>query len=450
MKFLQQNVISLQGKLLESNSIRIKPNDTSKTYVVVDKRRFGTSWPLIVGACTLSVVLVTSLFVLQTRFEVKTEPGKSSKEAAVSRVLSCYYIPSKSNRGPPVPDPPVHLCTHINVGFARVAVRQLQLAPELRAALPALVALKRDNPALKILLSVGGAGDTDGFPEMVVNHTSRKVFIRSIKSILRQYRLDGIDLDWEFPAMHYSESRLGTRERQHFSQLLREIRMEYEREKRSYLLTVAVAAPQVIVDVSYDVDQIALYADYANVMTYDFHYYTKYTPFTGLNSPLYARPTEELYLATLNVNYTVAMYRQKGLPRDKIVIGIPTYGHTFTLVNPENNNVGSPASGFGRVGALGFADYGEVCAFVAANASRVTIVFEEHARAPYLFTADADAAEWISFESQRSAAEKAAFAASAGLRGAMLYSLDADDATGRCGAGPYPLATAVRTALGLP
>lgn len=353
--------------------------------------------------------------------------------------LVCYY--DSSGAGPAPALVPPALCTHLNVAFAKVLNKTVHLEPHQYTVLRELVALKRENPALKVLLSIGGAGEKNGFSEMVADHASRKLFIKSVKLILKSLSLDGIDLDWEFPVLHSRKLGLMTRERQHFSQLLREIRMEYLREKKEYILSVAIAAPQVIADVAYDVDQINMYVDYANIMTYDFHYYSKFTPFTGLNSPLYARSSEELFLATLNINYTVQMYLSKGLDRDKIVVGIPTYGHSFKLVNPENTAVGSPACGFGAVGGGGFADYPAVCA--AARAPHARAHWDAQARAPFLSLA----AEWISHENARSVAEKAGFVHARSLRGAMLYSLNADDHRGECGAGAFPLARAAALAL---
>ncbi|XP_021191173.3 chitinase-3-like protein 2 [Helicoverpa armigera] len=346
---------------------------------------------------------------------------------APSKVISCYYnFPSESGTGQLMPaDIHPYLCTHINIAFARVVNNEISLEKYQYNTLLDIVKLKHDNPGLKILLSVGGAKNDNGFPDMVSNHQSRKTFIKSIKYLLRNYSLDGIDLDWEFPALH--SSQVGGRERQHFSQLLREIRMEYIREKKNYVLTVAAAAQQTIVDVSYDVDQLNQYVDFVNIMTYDFHYFTKFTPFTGFNSPLYRRSTEQLYLATLNINYTVQMYRDKGLDRTKIVVGIPTYGHTFSLVNANNHQVSSPASGFGSLGSSGFINYPDVCTFVS-NASNVTIVQDNEAKVPYLYREQ----EWVSYEGPQSVMEKAKFIIENDLGGAMIYSLNADDFEGVC------------------
>lgn len=156
--------------------------------------------------------------------------------------------------------------------------------------------------------------------------------------------------DWEFPITSY-------RRRMHFSQLLHEIRREYEREQRTYILSVAVAAPEGIAYFAYDIGIINENCDYVNIMTYDYHFYSKSSPFTGtsikqkkpalfddieiqnnsdffycltgLNAPLYRRHDEHSVFGTLNINSSVSYWQASGLDKDKIVVGLPTYGHSF-------------------------------------------------------------------------------------------------------------------------
>ncbi|CAH2107896.1 unnamed protein product [Euphydryas editha] len=403
---------------------------------------------LFLTALLLCIVSLQALG-LQQMLLWRLESSDTSVPETVGDVVSCYYnIPNPTNSTQLMPSSiHPHLCTHINIAFAQVRNKEIYLEDNQLKILPDIVKLKTYNPDLKILLSVGGAGNDKGFSEMVVNHASRKIFIKSIKNILRKFSLDGIDLDWEFPAVKEYHEVFRKRERQHFSQLLREIRTEYIREKRNYLLTVAVASPHIIVDVAYDVDQINMYVDYANIMTYDFHVYSKLTPFTGLNSPLHARPDEQLYLATLNVNYTVQMYKDKGLDPLKIVVGIPTYGHSFTLVNANNAKVGSPASGFGKLGSLGFVNYPDICMFLRDFHNDTVIKEDMEAKVPYLYKES----EWISYDNANSVVAKAKYIRENKLRGAMIYSLNADDYNGICdklsGNVKFPLATTVRNTL---
>lgn len=125
--------------------------------------------------------------------------------------------------------------THLNVGIVPIVDNVLVLDDTLHEMFEQTKILKLANEELKVLIWVGGF-DAAGIPEMTRTHANRKQFIQSLKKYLELYRLDGVDLDWEFPSSQ-------NRERQHFSQLLHEIRREYQREHRSYLLSVAVAAP---------------------------------------------------------------------------------------------------------------------------------------------------------------------------------------------------------------
>ncbi|XP_049868150.1 chitinase-3-like protein 2 [Pectinophora gossypiella] len=425
------------------NELKNSNSQQGKTHIY-SKRKSWLFWLSVMAimalASTAAGILIAELI-----------PGaRTSPRPGRSAVLVCYYTTPdpRATRALLPADIHPHLCTHINVAFAQVLNKQVKLNNDQLRTLEEVVKLKSSNPDLKILLSIGGAGENDGFSDMIVNHASRKTFIRSIKAILRNYTLDGIDLDWEFPAVHGEVQIINKRQRQHFSQLLHEIRAEYIREKRPYLLTVAVAAPKTIVDFAYDVDQLNQYVDFVNIMTYDFHYFTKFTPFTGLNSPLYARVSEQLYMATLNINYTVNMYVNKGLNRDKIVVGIPTYGHTFTLVNPDNGAIGSPASGYGALGSLGFVDYPDVCTFIQNFKSEVVLKQDKDAKVPYLYKDN----EWVSYDTPESVLEKAKFIKESQLHGAMIYSLNADDYRGVCKGeagnnAKFPLAQAAKKNL---
>jgi chitinase len=68
-----------------------------------------------------------------------------------------------------------------------------------------LVALRQGSPNLKILLSVGGWMLTQQLVSMSATAAGRKMFIDSAISNLRTWRLDGLDIDWEFP---YAADRL--------------------------------------------------------------------------------------------------------------------------------------------------------------------------------------------------------------------------------------------------
>lgn len=84
--------------------------------------------------------------------------------------------------------------------------------------------LRKQNPNLKVLLSVGGWG-ARGFSGAAATKDTRAVFIQSAQEIIAKYGLDGIDLDWEYPvngARGLVESQPA--DRANFTALLTELR----------------------------------------------------------------------------------------------------------------------------------------------------------------------------------------------------------------------------------
>ncbi|XP_016939288.2 chitinase-3-like protein 1 [Drosophila suzukii] len=364
----------------------------------------------------------------------------------VEQRLVCYYA-SGGTQNLSLLDVPGDLCTHINIGPAILNNATIVLPDSLIQVLQNdSRSFRAAHPQVHLLLWIGGADSGRQFALMVANHAMRKVFLRSLREILRTYpSLDGIDLDWEFPSAY-------DRERMHLSQLLYEIRTEWRREKRpNDILSLAVAAPEGIALYAYDIRELNLYADYVNLMAYDFHFYREDTPFTGLNAPLYARSQERSLMATFNINYTVEWWLKSGLEPQRLVVGLPTYGHSFTLVNPLNHRIGAPASGYGKCGHLGFTTLSETCE-CASKYFKPTFSYDAETCSPYLSALQ----EWISYENQTSIACKASYVKSLHLGGVMVFSLNSDDLRNACSYLPnleynqkpvFPLTQAIKEIL---
>ena len=71
--------------------------------------------------------------------------------------------------------------------------------------------------------------------------------------------------------------------------------------------------------------------------------------FTGFNAPLFKRSNEVGEQAQLNVEWAVNYWISKGAAREKLVLGLGTYGRSFKLSSASKNKAGDPASG----GAIG-------------------------------------------------------------------------------------------------
>lgn len=90
------------------------------------------------------------------------------------------------------------------------------------------------------------------------------------------------------------------------------------------------------------------------------------------------------------------------MPREKIVIGIPNYGHSYKLDNPLNHDLQAPANGFGELGIKGFVSYPIICQFLKSGAVKV---FNQESRVPYAFKDK----EWISYDDKQSVYYKVAY-----------------------------------------
>lgn len=77
-------------------------------------------------------------------------------------------------------------------------------------------------------------------------------------------------------------------------------------------------------------------------MTYDLH--GSWDTVTGPHTALQATDG-------LSIDHAVDLYLESGVPPNKLMLGLAAYGRTWTLVNPSNHVLGSPASGAGTMGA---------------------------------------------------------------------------------------------------
>ena len=131
----------------------------------------------------------------------------------------------------------------------------------------------------------------------------------------------------------------------------------------------------------------------------------------------------------------------KGCPTDKLVVGLPLYGRSFTLTS-SNSEVGAPASN-GPQGPYtkenGYMSYYEVCQYL--NKANTDTYFLADQRVPYLVM---DNKYWLGYDDVSSLSEKVRYVRSRGLGGVMVWALDLDDFDGRyCNQGKYPLMTAI-------
>lgn len=344
------------------------------------------------------------------------------------------------------------LCTHLLYAFAAAHPDNATLAPivTLKAAsereeLQRYVdfnSLKRANPQLRTMLSVGGSIQANkDFVQVVSTADGRRKFAVNTVEYLRTWGFDGLDIDWEYPGDPPDTKR-------NFTLLLQELRLAFQadatsRQSASLLLSVAAPVSQIQMDAGYEIEQVSSLVDFINLMAYDFH--GSWNTITSFNSPLYGRRGDPRFSPDLSVNWAVQAWLQKGAEAEKLVLGIAGYGQSFTLQNQSQHGVGAPTTGPGVPGRwrrmAGQLSYFEVCEYLAAGG---VSVWDDLQRVPYVYLHD----QWVGYDNPDSIKDKVDFAMGHSLGGAMLWSLDMDDFRGAfCGKGRYPLLSAMVSAI---
>jgi chitinase len=294
-----------------------------------------------------------------------------------------------------------------------------------------------------VMLALGGWNDSlgDKYSRLVNDPAARARFIDHAITFIEEWDFDGLDLDWEYPKCWQVDCEKGpASDKPAFATFVREIKEAFE--PRGLLLSSAVSPNHRVIDEGYDVPTVSRYLDWIAVMTYDYH--GQFDGRTGHNSPMYAHPEDENQY--FNTNYTINYWIQNGADRKKIVMGMPMYGQSFTLVNASNTGLNSKSSGGAEAGEFtrskGFLAYYEICNYVQKKGW--TVVQDElGTMGPYAYKGD----QWVSFDDIDQIRRKSEYIKKMGLGGGMIWALDLDDFRGICGCEEHPLLKTINRVL---
>lgn len=210
--------------------------------------------------------------------------------------------------------------THINYAFGMVdAAGKVSIAQS--DNLNKLAALRAQNPDLKILLSMQqvAAGD---FCKLAQTQDGRYKFAQTCKALVDSYSLDGVDVDWEYPGYNIQTGEITCPNcKSDFTELLKEIRLALGQEK---LLTIACGISEYLQHYT-DFPAINEYLDFFNVMAYDY----QVGNISGHQSNLYPGTAGSPGWG-LCTDDGIRLLMSKGIPAEKLNLGIPFYSRTNT------------------------------------------------------------------------------------------------------------------------
>ncbi|XP_046551771.1 chitotriosidase-1-like [Haliotis rubra] len=354
----------------------------------------------------------------------------------------CYFAGWARYRAAPVAFNPedvgVKLCTHLAYAFANVDDSGTKIVPADPLDDPDIYKrftdLKKKDPDLKLLISIGGWNDSPRvFSNLVSSVNNINTFAENTISFLRSRNFDGLDVDWEFPADRGSPRS----DKRRFTRMIQLIREAFDTEasrtgKDRLLLTAALSPGRYQVRLSYEPVKLASYLDLINLMTYDMHGLWDGLKTAAHHAALYGTRTDR----TRNVDFAATYWASLGVPRDKILLGVPFYSRTYTL---SEGSVSGPGRAGNYTRHSGTLAYFEVCKILQDGATGRRI---DSQKVPYLVSKD----QWVGYDDEKSLAAKVHYVVDHGFGGVMVWALDLDDCKGICGK-TFPLINAVNRAF---
>ncbi|SNY94468.1 glycoside hydrolase family 18 protein [Flagellimonas pacifica] len=359
-------------------------------------------------------------------------PIKKQKERPI--VVMGYYVPEKDYR----PDQlPLEQLTHIIFSFTKVIDGKMKFKDEQTGEkLRQLVAQRNQHPHLKVMIACGGWG-ADGFSDVSHTPENRKKFVQSVVEFNKEYQLDGLDVDWEYPAIPAAGTGARPDDKENFTSLMKELREALNTLDREQTLTFASAGWKRYYK-NIEIEEVMKHVDYMNVMTYD--QIGSNSPFTGHHTALGmiqekdVRDTpawkyvEEKRKASKekrdayepqSAEKIVEFCIENGVKPEQIVIGAAFYGRAWKGVPPKNNGLYQFNSG----AHIGWSAYYQIRKEFESDENYKRF-WDPIAKAPYIYNAKDSI--FISYDDSVSVRLKTEYALKKKLGGIMFWQLGND------------------------
>jgi chitinase len=342
------------------------------------------------GRIRTSIVLVAFALAACEVSQVPPEPAKPNK------VVMGYYASWKKAEFDHTKVAYQYL-THIAHAFAwpdssgDLVVPAGFLYPELNAAAHAA--------GVKMVLSLGGWGNCEGFPGMSSTAASRERFIGQLVDFCGKNGYDGVDIDWEFVS--------NEQEKANFVLFIEALGAALKARAPALLLTMAANSGDYY-GRWIDFERLADDFDLIGFMTYDYH--GDWSDHSGHNAPLYAPAGD----ACGSLDETFRYARGRQVPLGKLLVGVPFFGKSF-----DCGAMGRPftvSEGW---------SYADVMALPSSEWARV---WDAAAQVPYMRRLDGT--KVISFDDRVSVGLKCQYVKDKASAGVIIWELSDDHRSG--------------------
>jgi chitinase len=308
--------------------------------------------------------------------------------------------------------------TRINYAFANLkAGRIVEGFPSDAQNYAAMLALKKQNPSLTVLVSVGGWLWSGNFSDMALTERRRALFIQSAVEFIKRYQLDGLDIDWEYPGQVGAGNRFRRVDKQNYTFLLKELRQRFDQEekilhRKLYLSIATGAIPEFLQHT--EMEKVQRYVDTINLMAYDY-YEPGSDAVTGNHAPLF---TDSADPKQISADRSVREYAQAGVPSAKIVLGVPFYGHIWGKVADHEHGLFQA----GKPVPDAFAKYHDISYNMINHG--YTRYWDQAAAVPYLYNPEKSI--FVSYEDPESLTAKCKYVLDHRLGGVMFWDYSSD------------------------
>ncbi|HEX5113159.1 MAG TPA: glycosyl hydrolase family 18 protein [Saprospiraceae bacterium] len=265
-----------------------------------------------------------------------------------------------------------------------------------------MVAMKKQHPSLKVMLSLGGWSGCETCSDVFYTEKGRIEFAQSVKQASAYFKTDGIDLDWEYPAIKgFPGHQYLPEDKDNFTALLKALR---DVNGKNFQISFAAGGFTTYIDSSIDWQAILPYTDFINIMTYDLvHGYSKVS---GHHTPLFSTPQQ-----IESTDHAVEMLVKAGVPEEKLVIGAAFYGRYFKIDEGYPVDLYQPC----------YFDHGFSSKHMSDSLSGFEIKWDDVANAPYAIHKERRLL--ATYDDERSIAIKTQYAVDHHLGGIMFWQL---------------------------